>query len=53
MGYESLEEDSLITIKHALRFAIHYMKSIGIANEQILKDMRYEIGRVDILDKEE
>lgn len=47
MGYESVERDSLITIKHALSFAIHYMKPIGIANEQILKDMRYEFERVN------
>ncbi len=48
MGYESVERDSLITLKHALNFAIHKVKPIGKENEQIVKDMKYELGRINI-----
>ena len=47
MGYESLEKDSLITIRYALNLAVRRLKFIGEGNQQICKDMNYEFGRID------
>ena len=47
MGYESLEKDSLITVRYALNLAVKRLKSIGEGNQQICKDMSYELGRVE------
>jgi len=47
MGYESLERDSLITLRYALNLAVKRFKFIGEGNQQICKDMFYEFGRID------
>jgi len=47
MGYESVEKDSLITLRYALNLAVKRLKSIGEHNGQMYLDMNYEFGRVN------
>lgn len=46
MGYESLDKDTLITLKYALTFFINKVKPVGEQNLQIKKDAIYELDKI-------
>lgn len=46
MGYESLERESLITLRDAIKRYV-YLESLITTGSQLVNDANYELGRIE------